>query len=506
MERLRESVVVLATLIWGQASLAQPVPGGPSGLAAIPTRERTFRVPFRPKPAEKGRIREVQLFVSTDGGFQWQHHSSAFPEDEGFTVRGLGDGEYWFGVRTLDDRGNFRPASIAELRPDLRVRVDTAPPEIALRGSALSERRVGIEWNILETDLDLATIAAEYRRGGDGQWAALAIPRRHAGQATWQPEFDGPVAVRIRASDRAHNEGLTQITVEADRPPGAVATPRPFPSSGDPRTGRGEFGGRLEPSGRPASDPSGPIPQAGIGHANDSRPMHQAEDRPVSTPVQRVLNAKLVNATRFGLNYAVDQVGKSGLSTVALYYTYDGRAWELYGEDDDQESPFLVKVNGEGIYGFSLVARSGAGVGDDPPVAGEPPQVWVEVDLTPPDIKLYPPTPGRGAAEGLLYISWNVHDRNLAPKSIGLSYSSTANGPWVPIAANLSNTESYQWKMPGDVPYKFYVRIEALDRAGNIGTAQTDHPVIVDLARPRPKILGVDSTTDILSAGPLHER
>jgi hypothetical protein len=48
---------------------------------------------------------------------------------------------------------------------------------------------------------------------------------------------------------------------------------------------------------------------------------------------------------------------------------------------------------------------------------------------------------------------------------------------------------------PGSVPYKFLVRVEATDKAGNVGVAETSNPVIVDTAQPKGLILGVDPVT-----------
>jgi hypothetical protein len=197
---------------------------------------------------------------------------------------------------------------------------------------------------------------------------------------------------------------------------------------------------------------------------------------------------------RFGINYEVDEVGKSGVGSVALYWTYDTAAWNYHGDDEDRQSPYFVEVDGEGVFGFKLIARSGAGLGDDPPRSGDPADLWVEVDITPPRVELAPPQPGRGDAQGLLDIQWVVEEKNPSPKPIRLSYSETAGGPWQPIGEDIENTGRYQWRMPTEdsFPYKFFVRIEVRDRAGNVGRAETAAPVVVDLMKPRVKILRVE--------------
>ena len=44
---------------------------------------------------------------------------------------------------------------------------------------------------------------------------------------------------------------------------------------------------------------------------------------------------------------------------------------------------------------------------------------------------------------------------------------------------------------PNNVPFKFFVRVEAVDKAGNVGSADWDKIVIVDLAQPKGVILDV---------------
>ena len=55
------------------------------------------------------------------------------------------------------------------------------------------------------------------------------------------------------------------------------------------------------------------------------------------------------------------------------------------------------------------------------------------------------------------------------------------------------NTGRYVWTLPSDnVPYQFHVKVEAVDRATNIGDAVTAELVKVDLATPKVRILNVE--------------
>jgi hypothetical protein len=203
---------------------------------------------------------------------------------------------------------------------------------------------------------------------------------------------------------------------------------------------------------------------------------------------------RFVNNTRISLNYDIKDVGPSKVSVVELWYTQDGRNWQKYNEDTTARSPYVVTVEREGQYGFTLLAKSGVGLGDPPPRAGDPPQIWVEVDLTKPLVQLRSVDVGRGSETGYLTINWLASDKNLGTQPITLSYAERPEGHWTPIAANLQNSGRFVWRMPPEVPYRFLVRVEAADKAGNIGSAENEpaKPVIVDLSQPKVQVLGVE--------------
>ena len=56
----------------------------------------------------------------------------------------------------------------------------------------------------------------------------------------------------------------------------------------------------------------------------------------------------------------VKEAGPSGVKAVELWYTRDGRTWNQY-EERDPKPPYVFEVHEEGIYGFTLIVRSGVG-------------------------------------------------------------------------------------------------------------------------------------------------
>ena len=397
------------------------------------SRQPVFRIPFQTDPGER-RLKQVQLYLSTDLGQSWHPYANVPPEQHFFTFTAERDGVFWFSVRTVDTEGRGYPVGMEGARPGLKVCVDTQLPVVNLRALPPRDGTPGVEWEVRDENLDVPSVRLDYHLPGTAEWLPLGVQPAANGQHFWKPATNGAVEVRLQALDRAGNKGEAKATVVA------------------------------------------------VGPA-------QAEASPAAAPANPAV--RMVNSKRISLNYEVKDVGPSGVSVVELWYTQDGRNWQKYG-DSPNRPPYVFDVNDEGLYGLTLVVRSGVGLGDRPPQVGDPPQVWVEVDLTRPIVRLQGVDVGRGPEEGNLTITWAATDKNLARQPITLSYAEKAEGPWSPITANLENTGRYVWKMPKEVPYQFHLRVEAADRAGNVGSAETEKEILVDLAQPKGQISGVE--------------
>jgi hypothetical protein len=196
------------------------------------------------------------------------------------------------------------------------------------------------------------------------------------------------------------------------------------------------------------------------------------------------------------LNYAVEEAGPSGPASVELWVTQNGgRTWSRRGVDPDRTTPFLVDLGGDGTFGLCLVAKGASGLGDPAPAPGDPPQTWVEVDSTPPTVQLDAPVVGAGQHLGKISIKWRSSDLHPAPQPVTLAWRADQPGAqWYPIVERLENTGHYVWTVPDNIPARFHLRVDVVDAAGNRGTAETveGSPVIVDRARPRSRILGLD--------------
>jgi hypothetical protein len=427
--------------------------GQDGGPGVIFFQHRQFRIPFK-NDQKNVNVTQVRLYVSTDFGKTWKYTGAATPEEQGFRFSTPIDGLYWFAVQTTDQQGKLYPTSLDELKPNLRVIVDATPPQVQVQRLPPRGNEVGVAWTIRDDNLDLSlpdAVRVEYRQPGAANWTPLS-PLIGTGQIYWAPPGNGNYEVRVLARDRAGNVGEDKTTVSL------------------------QGGGGFNPP--PLQNPF------------DQRP-------------NEILNLerKFVNSKQINLSYDLRDVGPSGVSAVELWYTlYKGRTWnklteypiDARGPDANLSKKLSFEVNEEGIYGISLVAKSGVGLGERPPQAGDRPQFWLEVDLTKPVAQILGVHVGTGIDKGNLAIAWKADDKNLGPAPIRLSYAEQKEGPWTTFADRLANNGKHVWKMPDQLPFQFYVRVEAIDLAGNIGEAITFDRVKVDLSLPKAQILKVE--------------
>ncbi len=420
------------------------------------SRNREFRIPFT-LDAGEGRIAGVKLHVSENFGNSWQASASASAtsNERFFPFRTERDGWYWFTVQMIDGQNRAYPPVIdAQTLPGLKVCVDTREPLVTLRQATPSDGGVGVSWSVQDENLNnlkngkADTLVLEYRPSGrGGTWTRVPVDQKVNGQRSWAPEGNGPLEVRLRALDDASNEGQQTITVNG-----------------------GSGGGRVVTPGY-AGETAGAAPRSGA-------------------PDRTFVKTKVVN-----LKYDVEEKGKSGISEVQLWYT-DGQTWVRRGEAKDPIPPYVYKVElaNEGLYGFTLLARSGVGLALPEPRAGEPPQVWIEADWTKPVVALQGVEVGRGQDSGVLFLTYTAEDKNLDPRgSISFSYREKETDEWTKFADKQDNVGRYRWQMPpSGVPFQFHVRVTATDRAGNDGFDQTKEPVKVDLVRPKAMVRDVE--------------
>jgi hypothetical protein len=513
--------LTLMGMLWAPAQAAH------SGVTYLNLSKMDIPIKFENKKL----IREMLLKVSRNQGKTWEQYATARPDtDSSFTFTPPEDGLYWFQMVIVDNMGRQDPAEVNErTAPALKLFIDTKKPDIVIKSFDRTGDEATVSWDIQEANPDWSKFLVEYRIG-DSIWTPIQAAGNISGTAKFRVAQAGPMTVRIQAVDLAGNrsEATKELagTVSGPSPSGlqqsSVRTPdAPYVA---PPTGGSDHSGvpivAPEPAVRqekPATTSGYPSP-AQSASRNDpalAAPLAVSPGTP-NPPTGIPLPAiQVINVARFAVAYDVEQKGPSGVSKAEVWVTRDdGRSWQKWSTTEKTESPVTVdlatKTNAkvEGVYGIKIVLLSGAGLSSGPPVSGDAPDMRVDVDLTPPLVKIYEPIPDPNQKDTMI-LRWQAVDHNLANDPITLEWAEQAEGPWNPIVSSdggtaplgssaavaskrLPNTGQYSWKLPSNFPtHRVYIRVTARDTAGNVGEVHSPHPILVDLNKPVAKIHGI---------------
>jgi hypothetical protein len=518
--------VILTAPAFAPALAATPADAETKSSAAtvIDHNNRSFRIPFNFDPEQKSEIKEIALIVSEDLGVTWKPVDRTTPDSRAVFFKAPRDGEYWFAVQTISKDGRLYPKSTDLIEPKMKVNVDTSPPKLKLEANPRRGSFASVRWDIRDERLDRGSFALEFQTEGERDWRQVPVKKPVAliGEKTWDAGTAGPVRVRAVVADRAKNTKEANLNL----PEGSPENPR--------ERAEASAGKEPEPLGSFVSNESNALPQfpsdpeersplpparqsragnntaaaASAAPSGDYNPFDASSGSKNggAAPASPVgAKPQLIASPRFNLNYAVDDAGPGGPAIVELWITLDGgRTWSRRGEDPDRTSPFPVDLGGEGTFGLTLVAKSESNLGDQPPGPGDRPNFFVEVDSTPPSVKLEPVKVGRGADAGKIVITWHATDLHLGARPVAISVRGEASTTWQPIGPAMENIGQYVWTVPANAPPKFFVRVDVVDQMGHRNSDETpaSSPVIVDRTRPKSRIIGLDPSSRS-AAGPL---
>jgi len=445
------AVAAALVLLLGVMPCAAPAQG--TGLVGDELFFQTaaFRIPFSvPTGAQ---VYKAKLWVSRDQGNSWKLGPEAAPEAREFTYTSTdGDGSYWFAVQTITTDSKAIPPVIQGNNNGqvLRVVVDSRPPTVNVKLMQGQEGSAKVEWTVYDEHLRIETLALQYRVPPGNQWYLVPIDKKETlGFQTWNAGMQ-PIEVQVTVQDRAGNIGKGT----------AVSSPPPI-------------GGTPGGSGSP--------------------PKYTQPDTDI----------KYVNSTKLRLRYNLSDVGKSGVAHVEVWKKNMPGSWDatpfvdkLFTGDHHAPEPIEVDLpNEEGLYGLTLVARSGVNVSLPAPTGSEPPQMVVRLLRTPPTVTITNVVVGSGVSTGRVTINWQASQKdNLMSRQCITIYYAGHDGTWQAINTNtkLDNIGQYVWSIPQNyADSKISFKVEAVDWAQNVGLATKDN-VILDLNPPSAKIQGVD--------------
>lgn len=210
------------------------------------------------------------------------------------------------------------------------------------------------------------------------------------------------------------------------------------------------------------------------------------------SPVDLASRPLFSGSRAFSLEYGIENDLGVPVRTVELWGTADaGRTWDYWGDDPDRTTPFDIEVEADGLFGFRMVIVGNNGLAQNRPKSGDDADAWVKVDTMAPKVRLQSALYGRGSEAGSLIIEYLATDPNLGERPISLYYAQTADGPWEEITTGLTNSGKYAWAANPNLPPEIYLKVRAVDAAGNVSEHTMDIPIKVQGIAPRGKIRGI---------------
>ncbi|MBM3964151.1 MAG: hypothetical protein FJ308_03660 [Planctomycetes bacterium] len=240
----------------------------------------------------------------------------------------------------------------------------------------------------------------------------------------------------------------------------------------------------------PESLPSGPsasLPTNSVSLANP--PSGNTLISPTSKP--HGIEPMHCSSRAFSLDYAIDNDPGAPIANIELWGTTDhGITWERWGTDPDRESPFDIEVASEGLFGFKMVIVGANGLASRRPLPTDKADAWILVDTAIPKAKILSALSGKGPEAGTIVIEYQAIDDHFPERPISIYYAESPKGPWIPATQGARNNGRFVWTADPSLPERVFLRIDAVDSAGNAGTHVLDLPVDVQGSAPRGRIQG----------------
>ena len=210
-----------------------------------------------------------------------------------------------------------------------------------------------------------------------------------------------------------------------------------------------------------------------------------SEDLPITETVGDGIPVYYTNQNGFFIRHP-GGCQLNGVPRVAVWDSNDeGTNWQRSGYFGVEQTHFLFRAEADGRYWIRFVGP-GQGVTQCPP--GMPHRIYI-VDRMPPTIELSvdpPPWMDKEKKTPRIYkpgqavtIYWGVSDAYLTPGTIRLGTCFAgfpSNLTWASVPHALAESDSLTIEMPADAAKYGGIRfrVEATDKAGNIGVAMTD--------------------------------
>lgn len=194
----------------------------------------------------------------------------------------------------------------------------------------------------------------------------------------------------------------------------------------------------------------------------------------------------LVRHTEFGIPFQVATPHET--PEVQLMVSNDrGANWVGYQRQAAQQNRFMFQAHNDGEYWFAIRTFDSSGRPTDTGSYFQP-ELKVAVDTRTPVVTLNV----EALESGEVIAKWTIRDSAVDPSGIHLSYQTAPNSPFQQVEVDASKAYRENGVIAGETrwfPFAtervMLVRIDAYDKAGNVGVAQQSLSLPLVATRPR---------------------
>ncbi len=180
------------------------------------------------------------------------------------------------------------------------------------------------------------------------------------------------------------------------------------------------------------------------------------------------------------------------VATRELWYrSYDGKAWaawQKHGIGFAKDTP-ITWAAPEGHWQLAIRKVLTSGLAGDIPDEKNKGQAEIIVDRTAPTVAINFPGAKAKLRGGDKYaVTWKADDLHLRSAPVTIRWSRDGKGSFEDVAVAIANNGAYDWTVPRDMTTSGVLRIEAADKAGNVGNAESV-AILVDSIKPKGKVV-----------------
>lgn len=173
------------------------------------------------------------------------------------------------------------------------------------------------------------------------------------------------------------------------------------------------------------------------------------------------------------------------------YRSFDGKAWsawQKHGQAFSKDAPITwAAPEAHWQVYIRKVLTSGLAM----PEPGAETKVHGEfiIDRSAPAVAVKFPATKAILAGGAKYtVTWDATDPYLRGAPVAVKWSRDGKAEGETVATAIPNSGSFEWTVPRDMTTSGVLRIEALDKAGNLGAAESGN-LTVDSIKPKGKVV-----------------